>query len=1047
MFVGQTKEEDGETKVRIRWSNGITAWVLQSLVRFFDAEGDNRRRRRRATKPIYEMDAPVKRKERPKKEGKKKKENADVKHPPSQPKKKASRRKPKALRLNAGTEGEQVEPPPKKARRRKPKQLRLAVNADLEGVEKPAHDATATTSSVNDTTHVKASTPENVSHPPPASATSSDPSKTSAHSTTPTENNTLAALNDHDAIPSPTLLLEKEGQVINSSFELSFDPESSEEEEPKDSLEETEAVQIEPKPQNIGAEAAVAIPSLPKQSITANSSTTTQPTTAANAEPQLQSENSDEEVEWQNDRGKEMALPAPKKNPIEANATTAPTDGKAGESSTITDAVERTPVKATAAVAPAHIEVGESSNVTETLEAKTIPAIAAVVVTESEVGESPTTPTETVEAKSIQATAPVVPNEIEAGESLTGIQTVEAKPLPSTAPVGSTEKKAEFYPATVTEPVAVPEKKVASDQASVAVASTDEAAKAPRPTPVHAPPPKSPPRSKLCMEHYDLSDRDTFPGQLFRLLRDAHELGIHEIISWENDGETFRMHNEKKFLGLLLKLSHNKKVISFRNTLGQFNFQCVEFGANGRAFRHASAIPGRFKNDATNENTEILFHKDATTEQIQRIKRRASGMDHRKPSSLKKNGGPPLSMDTTALKRMAPKKTGSPTLSLDKKSLERMARARSSQAQGKKLDDFSAHSNDSTKSSPDKSVTSDNGRNKRRRDPVFDLLDNPWAAPYSKRRKRWLMAKEGSTERLEDGTWTKPKGKPPALSLEWDKERGMWETVRKDVVDTTAATSAPAKRADQSRGPPKKRKPVAVQRSDDAGESVPRNKLTRQAERETRRRSDGCLYPKTRPIRNEDGTFAKPGGAAPKGLVWDTVRGLWAPKGKAVSNSQSESPARDSWRHQRSVRPDLPTSVSIRQPARAPHKEQTVVEVAPSGKHHVLRESPLYPSFLMFKKRHLFRGKFTARTKANPTGIIGGDNEFMKDIKKDNWARMHRLIKKRAFDEREEELSHNTNSSFSSGESTLVAHPQVADVDIPMADADYPMADENGAEL
>ncbi|KAL3907765.1 MAG: hypothetical protein SGILL_008742 [Bacillariaceae sp.] len=907
---------------------------------------------------------------------------------------------------------------PKKARRIKPKELRL--NTDAGDMEETGHDDTTTAAAGG----AAALPPEYASHV--AAATSYDLSQSSTFSTlateystrSPTEHNTIlpagpAAPPDEDAIRNASFFEEEDDEdelQIDSSFALSFDPESEYEDDasPKEKTRQTA-----PKPQKIGAavEAAVLeaqnigaaaseaaiLPSVPfpvpnpLETAVSNTihtqpnPTTTTTTTTASAEPTLQSENSDEESEFQ--AGKEQA--EPKK-------------GDAG--------AEAIPTQASAAVPPT--DDGESSSGAV---AAPIQASAAVISTQSEAGESSTI-TEAAE-KPIQETTAVVSAESKTAELSALTDMVAATHIGPTATVAPTESKS--TPA----------------QTTAAVASTDAAINAPLSTPAMAPPSKPPSPNDLTMEHYDLSDRDTFPGQLFRLLRDAKDLGIDSIMSWEDDGKTFRMHNEKKFLGLLLRLSRNKKVISFRNTLGQFNFQCIEFGANGRAFRHASAIPQHVKSDVSNGYGAILFHKNATAEQIQQIKRRASGIEHRKSSPDKKVGSPPLTLDTKSLKRFGTKKNGSPTLSLDAKSLKRMARACPSQPA-------------STTSSPDYSAASD--RNKRRRDPVYDLINNKWAGPTGKRRKRWLMAKEGSTEKLEDGTWTKPKGEPPARGLLWDEERGMWETVRKDVVDiadTTVAASAPTKRTDPSRIAPKNRKPVVVQQNDATFERLPRNnrKRNRNAERETRRRSDGCLYPRTRPARNEDGTFAKPSGNVPRGLAWDGVRGLWAPRGDVVSGSHSEGPARDSRQRRHAVQPDLPTSVSIRQPvrqpARAPPKEQTVVEVAPSGKHHVLRSSPLYPSFLMFKKRHVFRGKFTAKTKANPTGIVGGDNECMKDIKKDNWARMHSVIKKRVVDEHGEELSHNTNSSFSSGESTLVAHPQIADVDVPMADVDYPMAE------
>jgi hypothetical protein len=44
----------------------------------------------------------------------------------------------------------------------------------------------------------------------------------------------------------------------------------------------------------------------------------------------------------------------------------------------------------------------------------------------------------------------------------------------------------------------------------------------------------------------------------------------------------------------------------------------------------------------------------------------------------------------------------------------------------------------------------------------------------------------------------------------------------------------------------------------------------------------------------------------------------------------------------------------------------------------------------MFKRRHQF--KYKARTKSNPTGIIGGDNMYMNDINKQNWCRIQNLM-------------------------------------------------------
>ncbi|KAL3916614.1 MAG: hypothetical protein SGILL_005098 [Bacillariaceae sp.] len=571
-----------------------------------------------------------------------------------------------------------------------------------------------------------------------------------------------------------------------------------------------------------------------------------------------------------------------------------------------------------------------------------------------------------------------------------------------------------------------------------------------------APTPASPFHPKLTMENYDLRDRDTFPGQVFQLLQDSTELGIDHVLSWEDDGKTFRLRNEKKFLKILLCLSNNRKVISFRNTLSQFGFQCVEYGENGRAFRHVSAIPTDPQNSGS-----MLFHKDATKEQVQKIQRRA-------PSSNRKQKMPP-----SGSSNISP----SQPLSVDAKTLKRL----------------------SFRSSPPKKADLEvGGLVKKRKLTHADIEVATTSMPRSgQKRSRtdvWVMPSEGSTHLLDDGTWATPVGEPRDDGLKWDSIRGMWgrRTSREDEKEKEDAHSSDdssrTKGLDhQSRLPWKKKKHLVVYSSDgdeednsDGGDDESGNKaeeskrkMNRIEERESRRTSDGCLIPRTKPLQNEDGTYAKPGGGAPRNLQWDPVRGLWAPSKSSNSRTQPQrvNPAPDpAVTGRRTLPPRASRDAAVaaitkpteqRQAARpvrrerdpldgpptrvqyysSPREEPSVVCIETSGKHDVLHSASVFPTFLMFKKRHVYRGKFKARTKANPTGIIGGDNEFMKDVNTDNWSRLYRMMHERrdaagnhhndmdVDEENTENLSYNTNGSFSSAESTQVAHPPSLETD------------------
>lgn len=526
--------------------------------------------------------------------------------------------------------------------------------------------------------------------------------------------------------------------------------------------------------------------------------------------------------------------------------------------------------------------------------------------------------------------------------------------------------------------------------------------------PTFTSPISSPFNPRLTMDNYDISDRESFPVQLFGLLQDAKEVGVDHILSWESDGKTFRIRNDQEFLKLLTRLSANKKVISFRNTLGQFNFQCVEYGENGRAYQHISAFPPE---SGSREIGKVLFHKDSSLEDLQQIKRRrplhkrskeSPNSSAEKAKKRERRGTEATPLEETEMQPRAvssPRSLRASTLAATAESLERS-------------ESFDAPAKQTLV--PSQFVASPPLQSRFRVASLSEL-----GGEASKKRKR----REGT----EQATVASKKSKP---------------------------------------------NPSRHQKA-----------MSRTEERKTRRLSNGCLLPKKgSTYQLGDGTWAKPVGSVPNGLIWDYERGLWAPIGGTAgvarrqrnhvvyrnenSSSSSEEDEEGEEDHDKDGNGDVDHNekVDLRANGRftsaarvpsdrgTPHRlvlhalstgdfggehyadeslpeDQTIVRLSPCGKHHTLRTSPYFPTFLMFKKRHVFKGHFKAKTKANPTGTIGGDNGIMKDVKKDNFAKIQRLLHRERTEE--DESSSHTLSSTSSGESTVPAvQPALTEVDL-----------------
>jgi hypothetical protein len=243
--------------------------------------------------------------------------------------------------------------------------------------------------------------------------------------------------------------------------------------------------------------------------------------------------------------------------------------------------------------------------------------------------------------------------------------------------------------------------------------------------------------------------------------------------------------------------------------------------------------------------------------------------------------------------------------------------------------------------------------------------------------------------------------------------------------------------------------------------------INRHKEREARRTADGCLLPIHTPLRLHDGTFVKPTGARPRNLVWDASRGLWAPPlkprpSKVAALSQLSSTSISSSRPRRQSGSPAPSNKDVGIMNGSPHRlmnqnagvdldfttkadadecstnNQTatcersmVIRISSKRNSPSSRPASSVPSFLMFQRRH---HKYKARTKSNPTGIIGGENVHMKHINKSNWRKIKRLLNRRQYDEDWASInSHqhdeiDSSASLSSGESAIAVAMTLAPV-------------------
>ena len=266
-----------------------------------------------------------------------------------------------------------------------------------------------------------------------------------------------------------------------------------------------------------------------------------------------------------------------------------------------------------------------------------------------------------------------------------------------------------------------------------------------------------------------------------------------------------------------------------------------------------------------------------------------------------------------------------------------------------------------------------------------------------------LIPKGGKEKYLRaDGYYKMPDGARPS-GLSWNKIRGLWapperlnegagsdgddededETISSRTTDGSLRSASLKKR---------KRSDSFVEDNHDdvdgysAGHDIDeinydpdqtghfrsRNFKNRFVERQARRTRDGCLLPKRQPRKKDDGTYEKPKGHEPKNLHWDTIRGLWAPD------------------HCLKKKTDGSSSLSV---SSSSSDDEQIIRASDANLFH--HSSPMWRDFFQFKKHNRER-RFQARTKGNPTGIIGDPEGIIggPQLNKSNWGKIEKLMQR-----------------------------------------------------
>lgn len=409
------------------------------------------------------------------------------------------------------------------------------------------------------------------------------------------------------------------------------------------------------------------------------------------------------------------------------------------------------------------------------------------------------------------------------------------------------------------------------------------------------------------------------PVQLYRLLRLSTlypELGFKKLIRWTKDGNGIHIVDESRFMKkIVLKISKISKGTSFRTALGQYNFSCTKSGRNSRGgiyriLKHRSIEEA----ERTNDPSKRFFYAGISLDVLLSMKTRIEEIEMRRTKNSR-------------LPRMR----------------EKVKRDEENRAKGKYKDG-------SSKEAKSLSIRVGSGRNEREQRRTKDGCLHP---------------KDGAEQLLlEDGTYEKPRGARP-LGLFWDEFRGLWAPPhlvttepKKDLTEGQNNNDIKTKRKKDFHPSTKRNIRLTTHTNDDETTST-----------KSRLMSDGCLLPKRKPYRFDDGRYKKPQGSEPKALAWDEIRGLWAPprKKRKLGSETSVSSSSDD--------------------------DTTIIKASKANLFHhsssIVRATYLQPKNRKIRHHSSFHSKsFQARTKSNPSGIVH------HAINLSNWRKIEELMKR-----------------------------------------------------
>ena len=177
-------------------------------------------------------------------------------------------------------------------------------------------------------------------------------------------------------------------------------------------------------------------------------------------------------------------------------------------------------------------------------------------------------------------------------------------------------------------------------------------------------------------------------------------------------------------------------------------------------------------------------------------------------------------------------------------------------------------------------------------DSSYDLDESREAERKRRRTNDGCLRPKGGKEQLllDDGTYAMPKGAKPQMMV-WNKFRGLWTPpggprdggLFDDDDDDDSNHYHSYNNNDGN---------VSFSSSETLCQQVAQNKgLSREAERKLRRLKDGSLIPiggKDMYLL-DDGTYSRPNGSRPKGLIWDSFRGLWVPPNRLSTKKRKRS--------------------------------------------------------------------------------------------------------------------------------------------------------------